>query len=174
MSSASSRTPQHNDEEDMFESVSCPASLTINVQAGDLQKGSFVVLKGHPCKIVEASSTQLGKHGHARTSLTALDIFTKEKVEESAPTDHTMQAPVVKVLNYTLIDISADGQLSLMSDNGDLRHDMDLPWHTDPELCKHLKDSYATGKDVTVSVTSALGKEQVSCCRVQHNVSKGR
>jgi translation initiation factor 5A len=65
-------------DEEVFESADAGASDTIPVRAGELKKGMHVVIKGHPCKVVDISTSKTGKHGHAKANITALDIFTNK------------------------------------------------------------------------------------------------
>lgn len=44
------------------------ASATYPMQCSALRKNGYVVLKGHPCKIVEMSTSKTGKHGHAKVN----------------------------------------------------------------------------------------------------------
>ena len=52
-----------------FESGESQASKTYPAQASSLRKGGRIVIRGRPCKIVEMSRSQPGKHGHAKVSL---------------------------------------------------------------------------------------------------------
>ena len=45
------------------------ASLTIPTQASHLKKGGLVLIKDHPCKIANMSTSKTGKHGHAKISM---------------------------------------------------------------------------------------------------------
>jgi translation initiation factor 5A len=72
------------------------ASKTIPTQASALRKGSYVLLKDKPCKIVDLSTSKTGKHGHAKIKMTGIDIFTGQKVEDLSPSTHNMEVPVVK------------------------------------------------------------------------------
>ena len=147
------------EEDETFEVVESGSSLTYPISAGSLKKGDYVVIKGHPCKIIDVSVSKTGKHGHAKASITALDIFTKQKLEEQSPTTHNLPAPFVKTTNYTLLDIGKDGRLSLMDEESNTREDLNLP--EDEELAKELKDLFADGKELVLIVVSAMGKEQV-------------
>ena len=44
-----------------------------------VKKGGFVCIKGHPCKVIEITTSKTGKHGHAKANITAVDIFTNKK-----------------------------------------------------------------------------------------------
>ena len=103
-------------DDEVFESAGGAGSaLVYPIQAGALKKGDYMCIKGHPCKIIEVTVSKTGKHGHAKASITALDIFTKQKLEDMAPTTHNVDAPFVKSVNYSLMDVREDGQLALRS-----------------------------------------------------------
>merc|ERR1712216_1106205 len=89
------------------------ASLTVPVMAGNLKKGSFVVIKNRPCKVIETSTSKTGKHGHAKVHMIALDIFTNAKKEDISPSSHNMLQPVVKRDDYTLLSVDDEGFCSL-------------------------------------------------------------
>lgn len=83
-----------SDEEITFESAEAGSADCVPIRAGELKKGMHVVIKGHPCKIVDISTSKTGKHGHAKANITALDIFTDRKYEDVAPTSANMSAPL--------------------------------------------------------------------------------
>merc|ERR1712118_450588 len=98
------------DEE--FDTADAGSSDTYPTQAGELRKGSHVMIKGHPCKVTDISTSKTGKHGHAKAHIVALDIFTSKKYEDLCPTSHNVEVPFVKRTEYTLMDIGGDGNLS--------------------------------------------------------------
>merc|ERR1712153_197281 len=99
-----------SDEEiETFESTGAGASLTVPVMAGNLKKGSFVVIKNRPCKVIETSTSKTGKHGHAKVHMVGLDIFTNKKYEEISPSTHNMSVPNVTRNEYMVIDVTEDG-----------------------------------------------------------------
>ncbi len=57
-----------DDEESEFESVESGASKTFVKQCSALRKREHVMIKGRACKIVQMSTSQTGKHGHAKVS----------------------------------------------------------------------------------------------------------
>ncbi|TFA99300.1 Eukaryotic translation initiation factor 5A [Trichoderma ghanense] len=140
-----------------FESADAGASLTYPMQCSALRKNGFVVIKGRPCKIVDMSTSKTGKHGHAKVHLVALDIFTGKKYEDLSPSTHNMDVPNVTRREYQLIDISDDGFLSLMNDDGDLKDDVRMP---EGEIGEKINKLFKIDeKDTNVVVLTSMGEE---------------
>merc|ERR1712063_172286 len=111
-----------------FESTESGASHTYPQQAGEIRKGSFLMIKGHPCKCVEVSTSKTGKHGHAKAHIVAIDIFTGKKMEDLCPTSHNLSVPVVKRTEYTLLTADENsGEVSLLLESGETKNDLNLP-----------------------------------------------
>ncbi|KAF7560757.1 hypothetical protein G7046_g3385 [Stylonectria norvegica] len=146
-----------DDHEHTFDSADAGASLTYPMQCSALRKGGFVVIKSRPCKIVDMSTSKTGKHGHAKVHLVALDIFTARKYEELCPSTHNMDVPNVTRREFQLIDISDDGFLSLMNDDGDLKDDVRMP---DGEIGDKITKLFKTDeKDTNVVILTSMGEE---------------
>lgn len=140
-----------------FESADAGASTTFPMQCSALRKNGFVVIKNRPCKIVDMSTSKTGKHGHAKVHLVALDIFTGKKLEDLSPSTHNMDVPHVSRKEYQLLDITDDGFLSLMSDNGDTKDDVKVP---EGEVGDRINKLFTEEeKDTNVVVLSAMGEE---------------
>lgn len=140
-----------------FESADAGASLTFPMQCSALRKNGFVVIKGRPCKIVDMSTSKTGKHGHAKVHLVATDIFTGKKYEDLSPSTHNMDVPNVSRREYQLLDISDDGYLSLMTDDGDTKDDVRLP---DNEIGEKINKLFKVDeKDTNVIILTSMGEE---------------
>merc|ERR1712232_809827 len=111
-----------------FESAESGASHTFPQQAGEIRKGSHLMIKGRPCKCVEVSTSKTGKHGHAKAHIVAIDIFTGKKMEDLCPTSHNMEIPFVKHTEYQLLSADEDtGEVSLLTESGETKDDLNLP-----------------------------------------------
>ncbi|KAL9103991.1 MAG: hypothetical protein Q9163_001011 [Psora crenata] len=144
-------------EQHTFESADAGASSTFPMQCSALRKNGHVVIKSRPCKIVEMSTSKTGKHGHAKVHLVAIDIFTGKKLEDLCPSTHNMDVPNVTRKEYQLLDVSEDGFLSLMSDNGDTKDDVKVP---EGEIGEKINKLFREDeKDTNVIVLTSMGEE---------------
>ncbi|CAL9118742.1 unnamed protein product, partial [Musa textilis] len=117
-----------SDEEHHFESkADAGASKTYPQQAGTIRKNGYIVIKGRACKVVEVSTSKTGKHGHAKCHFVGIDIFNTKKLEDIVPSSHNCDVPHVTRTDYQLIDISEDGFVSLLTENGNTKDDLRLP-----------------------------------------------
>merc|ERR1712038_1385266 len=96
-----------------------PASHTFPQQAGEIRKGSHLMIKGRPCKCVEVSTSKTGKHGHAKAHIIALDIFTDKKYEDLCPTSHNLEVPFVTKTEYQCMSIDGE-DVEYLQDDGEL------------------------------------------------------
>ncbi|KAF9610097.1 hypothetical protein IFM89_019937 [Coptis chinensis] len=109
--------------------------------------------------VVEVSTSKTGKHGHAKCHFITIDIFTSKKLEDIVPSSHNCDVPHVNRTDYQLIDISEDGFVSLLTENGNTKDDLRLP---EEPLLTQITEGFAEGKDLVVTVTSSMGEEQIS------------
>jgi len=147
-----------SDDEPTFESADAGAADVYPAEAGTLRKGSHVMIKGHPCKVAEVSTSKTGKHGHAKVHMVALDIFDGKKLEDICPSTHNMECPIVKRTELQLIDMDEEGFVTLMDDAGETRDDLQA---TDPEVKKEIQGKIDAEEDALVCVLSAIGKELI-------------
>merc|ERR1712118_338266 len=116
------------DDEPTFETAESGASHTYPQQAGEIRKGSYLMIKGSACKCVEVSTSKTGKHGHAKAHIVAIDIFTGKKMEDLCPTSHNLEIPFVKKIEYQVLTADGDsGEVSLLEESGSTKDDLNLP-----------------------------------------------
>merc|ERR1712205_8014 len=147
--------------DETFESADAGASTTYPMEAGQIRKGGYIMIKGHPCKVSDVSTSKTGKHGHAKCHFVAIDIFTGKKMEDLVPSSHTTSVPFVKKEELQCIDVDEDGFVTCLTAEGDTRSDLKTPDQMTPEppgateLSKKIKDLLAEEKDFYVIVQNA-------------------
>lgn len=146
-----------------FESISSGASDSIPVSIHDLKLGSYIVMNLRPCKITSIKVVKIGKHGHAKASIVAEDIFNEKKYEEVCPASQTKYAPIVKREEYTLLTYDVEGYASLMNSKGCIREDLKLPTETDTDMkvLNKIKVGLEEDKVMMITVLSAMGIEKI-------------
>eukprot|EP00568_Trieres_chinensis_P005170 CAMPEP_0183300150 /NCGR_PEP_ID=MMETSP0160_2-20130417/6648_1 /TAXON_ID=2839 ORGANISM="Odontella Sinensis, Strain Grunow 1884" /NCGR_SAMPLE_ID=MMETSP0160_2 /ASSEMBLY_ACC=CAM_ASM_000250 /LENGTH=159 /DNA_ID=CAMNT_0025462519 /DNA_START=159 /DNA_END=638 /DNA_ORIENTATION=- len=147
-------------EQYAIESTDAGASATIPMEAGQIKKGGYMMIKGKPCKVVSISVSKTGKHGHAKCNFVATDIFTGKKLEDMVPSTHGTTVPVVSKTEWEIIDIEGD-ELTLMDEGGNQKTDLNLPTFPE-EMADEIRDAWNGGENsVMVTVQKAVGIEQV-------------
>merc|ERR1711920_514552 len=156
-----------------FEAADAGAATVVPMQAGLIRKGGHIVIKGRPCKVVDVSTSKTGKHGHAKCHFVAIDIFTGKKLEELCPASHNTEVPHVNRADFTLLDITDDGFVSLMDDTGSAKEDLKLPYNTDSdkELAEQIENDFNDGKELVVTVLKSMGEECI-CAKKEASGSK--
>ncbi|KAK6156610.1 hypothetical protein DH2020_010858 [Rehmannia glutinosa] len=113
-----------------------------------------------PCiRLLKSPLQKLASMGTPSVTLSQIDIFNGKKLEDIVPSSHNCDVPHVNRTDYQLIDISEDGFVSLLTENGNTKDDLRLP--TDESLLSQIKGGFEEGKDLVVSVMSAMGEEQI-------------
>ncbi|XP_074331837.1 eukaryotic translation initiation factor 5A-1-like isoform X1 [Apium graveolens] len=136
-----------------------PETRTVEQKVKDLR--SFVCFENCPCKIVEiVTPIDPAKRRFDRTKrqYVAIGIFTEKVFEATFSLSDTCDVPIVTLTDYELVDIyEKDSHVTLLDDKGNIRQDLKLP----ADLLSNVKSGLASGKDVFVSVVSAMGKEKI-------------
>ncbi|XP_016574200.1 eukaryotic translation initiation factor 5A-5-like [Capsicum annuum] len=120
----------------------------------------FLIVENRPMECVEISTSKTSKHGHAKFHFMVIDIFTRKKVDDTVPSSHNCDVPYVNRTYYQLNDISEDGFVSLLTENGNTKDDLMLPTN-DTLLAQVSQRLFFEGKDLVLSVMSAIGEEQI-------------
>jgi translation initiation factor 5A len=146
-------------EEHDFESGSAGAAESIPAQASSLRKNGHVLIKGHPCKIVEMSSSKTGKHGHAKIHFVALDIFDNKKYEDICPSTHNMQVPNVKRKEMFATGIDEDHYVTIQ----DLSNPDDEIFikADNPDQAAEINKMIEEDGQCIVNVLSSMGQEKI-------------
>ena len=145
-----------------YEAVIQQGNYTFPKAAGDLGKGDHIVLKGGPCKIVETSTSKTGKHGHAKSKITAINIFTGHKVEDVLPSSHTVACPFIEKKEFELVSIDDSEFVTYLNEKGDFVQDLKLPGKDElHEFVEELKQDFENGMNIMLTICDSIGKSQI-------------
>jgi len=157
-----------SDEEHNFETADAGASHLVPCSAGDIRKGQHAMLKEKPCKVIDISTAKPGKHGSSKCSFTGTDIFTGKKVEDQYPSHAGMYQPIVTRVEFLVLDVNDDDDaISLLTDVGDTKDDLNLPASganasEDDVACRQkIIDLHMEEKEFKVVVLCAMGMEKI-------------
>ena len=64
-------------------------------ELGDLKTGSYVVIDGEPCRVVDVSKAKTGKHGSAKVHVVAIGLFTGSRKTLVGPSDQRVEIPII-------------------------------------------------------------------------------
>lgn len=148
------------------------ASDTVSVEAGQIRKGGYIMIKGKPCKVKDVSVSKTGKHGHAKCKFSASDIFTGATCEELCPSTHSIDVPIVSKKDWMIQGLQDETYVLLMDDDGEMREDLQLPnetYKTDDDtknsvLIKDYCEQVNNGENIDIfcTVISAVGQEKIT------------
>jgi len=75
------------------------------VDLGSLKVGSYVIVDGEPCRIVDYSKSKPGKHGSAKARIVAIGIFDGAKRTLVKPVDAQVEVPIIDKRSGQVISI---------------------------------------------------------------------
>ena len=126
--------------------MSRPADL------GTLKEGSYVIIDGEACKIVEVEKSKPGKHGSAKVRLTAVTVFTSSKKSFIGTVDTHIEVPMIDKRAAQIISTTGTSVQLMDLQNFEVT---ETPIPTEPELQGKLQP----GAEVEIWV--ALGKSKI-------------
>jgi len=123
------------------------------IEAHDVKKSKFVMLKGRPCKVMDVKTSKTGKHGHMKCNITGIDVLTAKKYNDVVPGHANMIEFKLEKNEFQLIDIAADSTSisCLNKDNKEVTVVVD----PEVEVVSKLKAEFDAGKQLNVTVIRA-------------------
>src|SRR3989338_6884460 len=77
------------------------------VGANQIQKGSFILMGGIACRVVDVEISKPGKHGHSKVRISAVGLVDEKKRIEVMPGHDNVEVPVIEKRNAQ--DLSVQG-----------------------------------------------------------------
>ncbi|MCS7104435.1 MAG: translation initiation factor IF-5A [Thermofilaceae archaeon] len=123
------------------------------VDAGSLKEGSFVVIDGHPCRVLEVERSKTGKHGSAKVRMVAVGIFDGVKRTLVVPADSRIETPMVRKFSGQVLATLGDDTVQLMSMEDYSTFEAPMP--EDPDLRARVEPG------VEVEVWEIMGRYKI-------------
>jgi len=122
------------------------------IEASHIKKNKYIMLKGHPCKIVDVKTSKTGKHGHMKVNITGIDVLTGKKYNDVQPGHANFTEFKIDKAEYQLLDITSENALSCLDKDG---NEQQFNSDIESEIFKKLKAEFDDGKTLIVTVVKA-------------------
>ena len=83
-------------------------SDTKMVGANQIQKGSFILLGGIACKVVDVEISKPGKHGHTKVRISAIGLVDDKKRIEVMPGHDNVEVPIIEKRSAQVLSVKGD------------------------------------------------------------------
>jgi len=123
------------------------------IEAHDVKKGKFVILKGKPCKVMDVKTSKTGKHGHMKCNITGIDVLTAKKYNDVVPGHANMIEFKLEKNEYLLTDVAEDGSTISCLDKDN--NNVTVVTAPADETFKKMKAEFDGGKQLSVTVIRA-------------------
>jgi len=106
---------------------------------GSLQKGSYVIVDGAPCKVVSTATSRPGKHGHAKVNMMAVGLIDGKKRNLVMPGHDNVEVPIIEKKTAQVLSITGN-QANVMDGVSYETFDLEIP--------EEMKDDVKEGTNV--------------------------
>ncbi|MFC1768849.1 translation initiation factor IF-5A [Nanoarchaeota archaeon] len=93
---------------------------------GSLQKGSYCIIEGAACRVVDTQTSRPGKHGHAKVRLTAVGIIDEKKRVLVMPGHDNIDVPIIEKKTAQVLSIN-ENMANVMDSESYETFDMEIP-----------------------------------------------
>ena len=73
-----------------------------------MKTGSYILIEGEPCKIVQYDKSKPGKHGSAKARVVGVGLFDDVKRSIVSPVSANVEVPLIEKKNGQVLSISSD------------------------------------------------------------------
>lgn len=75
------------------------------VGATAIKEGSFILIDGVACKVVNTDTSKSGKHGHAKVRIVAIGLIDEKKREIVMPGHDNVEVPIIEKKTAQVLSI---------------------------------------------------------------------
>jgi translation initiation factor 5A len=117
----------------------------------EVKNGSFIIIDGIPCRVVDVETSAPGKHGSAKMRITGIGIFDGQKKTLLMPSHGDVEVPEIKKRRAQVVSVSG-GTVQLMY--------METYEVYDAALPEDLSSALRPGSEV--EVLEAMGRRLIT------------
>ncbi|MCZ6725226.1 MAG: translation initiation factor IF-5A [Thaumarchaeota archaeon] len=104
---------------------------------GSLKVGSYMMIEGEPCKIVEYDKSKPGKHGSAKARVVGIGLFDDVKRSHVSPVSANVEVPMLEKKTGQVISMTDDTIQLMDLANYEV---FDVPNTTDTDLKNKIQN----------------------------------
>ncbi len=78
------------------------------IAANNVQKGSFIILDGAACKVVDVEISKPGKHGHSKVRVSAVGLVDEKKRIVVMPGHDNVEVPLIEKRTAQVLSVHGD------------------------------------------------------------------
>ena len=78
------------------------------IAANNVQKGSFIILDGAACKVVDVEISKPGKHGHSKVRISAVGLVDDKKRIVVMPGHDNVEVPLIEKRTAQVLSVHGD------------------------------------------------------------------
>ena len=83
------------------------------VNAGSIKEGSYIIMDGAACKVVNIDVGKTGKHGHAKARIVGVGLIDEKKREIVLPAHDNVEVPIIEKKGAQVLSING-GKANVM------------------------------------------------------------
>ena len=122
------------------------------VDLGSLKDGSYIIIDGEACRIVEYDKSKPGKHGAAKARVVGIGVFDSVKRSLVLPVSTNVEVPLIEKKSGQIISTDPNNVQIMDLETFET---LDVPVPTEPEI----KNKIASGAEV--EYWQVLGKRKI-------------
>ncbi|MDG6994819.1 MAG: translation initiation factor IF-5A [Nitrososphaerota archaeon] len=122
------------------------------VDLGSCKEGSYIIIDGEPCRIVEYDKSKPGKHGAAKARVVGIGVFDGVKRSLVSPVSTNVEVPLIEKKSGQVVSL---GPTSVQLMDLETFETFDVPMPTDEEVKSKL------GSGVEVEYWRVLGRTKI-------------
>jgi translation initiation factor 5A len=133
--------------------------------ASNLKKGNYYVYEGEPFLVLSNAHSKSGKHGHAKSRIGCVGLFTKKKKSLTMTADTSVVIPEIEKRQGQLIDVMEEEKLCSVMDNENYETlEVMYPFDDDEVNINKLNEVIKEGDygEVSIEFWTVMGKSFIT------------